>query len=155
MIALRNILVAVAFDDMTESVLLHGRTMARTFGARLHVLHVPHNLFLRPMVNDPRAIETGLLEQLSEHLTQEDRESLHAVTAIRQSSTPAEEIVEYAKSNDVDLIVVGTHGRHGVAHLLMGSVAETVVRTAPCAVMTIRDHQREFVPSRSRALASG
>jgi universal stress protein A len=145
MIALRNVLVAVAFDDITESALLYGRTMAKTFGARLHVLHVPDNLFFRPMANDPHAIEGGLLEQLREHLTDDDRHSLHAVTAIRQSSTPAEEIVEYAKSEDIDLIVIGTHGRRGVAHLLMGSVAETVVRTAPCPVMTIRDHQREFV----------
>ena len=145
MIALRNILVAVAFDDMTESLMLHGRTLARTFGAALHVLHIPDNLFFRPMANDPHAIEGGLLEQLGEHLTQDDRESLRTVTAIRHSSTPAEEIVEYAKSNDVDLIVIGTHGRRGMTHFLMGGVAETVVRTAPCPVMTIRDHQREFV----------
>jgi nucleotide-binding universal stress UspA family protein len=143
MMALRNVLVAIAFDETTASVLEYGRLMARTFGATLHVLHVPENLFLRPMANDPRAIEDGLLEQLGECLTEDDRRSLHAVTAIRQSSTPADEIVDYARSADIDLIVMGTHGRRGMAHLLMGSVAETVVRMAPCPVMTIRDHRHE------------
>jgi len=145
MIALRNVLVAVAFDDITDSVLRHGRTMAKTFGATLHVLHIPENLFFRPMANDPHTIEGGLHEQLAECLTEDDRRTLHAVTAIRHSSTPADEIVQYARSNDIDLIVLGTHGRRGVTHLLTGSVAETVVRTAPCPVMTVRDHQREFV----------
>jgi nucleotide-binding universal stress UspA family protein len=47
-------------------------------------------------------------------------------------------IVEYAADHDVDVIVMGTHGRHGIAHLLMGSVAERVVRIAPCPVLTVR-----------------
>jgi len=52
--------------------------------------------------------------------------------------TPAGSIVEYAAGHDIDLVVMGTHGRGGVSHLLMGSVAERVVRTAPCPVLTVR-----------------
>ena len=58
---------------------------------------------------------------------------------------PAHAITEYAKEAAVDLIVLGTHGRGAVAHLLMGSVAERVVRTAPCPVLTVRHPEHEFV----------
>ena len=61
------------------------------------------------------------------------------------STTPALTIVEYAELNHIDLIVTGTHGRGAVAHLLMGSVAERIVRTAPCPVLTVRHPEREFV----------
>ena len=63
------------------------------------------------------------------------------VTAI----SPAAAIVDYARREQIDLIVMGTHGRGGVAHLLMGSVAERVVRTAPCPVLTVRHPEHEFV----------
>jgi nucleotide-binding universal stress UspA family protein len=54
--------------------------------------------------------------------------------------TPARTIVEHAKASGIDLIVMGTHGRGGVEHLLMGSVAERVVRSAVCPVLTVRDN---------------
>jgi len=54
------------------------------------------------------------------------------------NGTPAWSIVEYAGGHDIDLIIMGTHGRGGMSHLLMGSVAEQVVRTAPCPVLTVR-----------------
>ena len=61
------------------------------------------------------------------------------------SNAPALAIVEYAKGSDINLIVIGTHGRGGMAHLLLGSVAERVVRSAPCPVLTVRHPEREFV----------
>ena len=61
------------------------------------------------------------------------------------SSSPAIAIAEYAEESQADLIVMGTHGRNGVTHLLMGSVAERVVRIAPCPVLTVRHPEREFV----------
>lgn len=145
MIHLKNVLVAVDFDDASNVALTYARSLARNFGARLHVLHVMENLFLRPMANDPRAIEAGITRRLLDTLTDEDRTALHAVPVIRKSDAPAEEIVKYAQAENVDLIVMGTHGRPGVAHLLMGSVAEKVVRTAPCPVLTLRHPEREFV----------
>ena len=59
--------------------------------------------------------------------------------------TAATDIVEYARSESIDLIVMGTHGRGALRHLLMGSVAERVVRWAPCPVLTVRAHERDFV----------
>jgi nucleotide-binding universal stress UspA family protein len=64
---------------------------------------------------------------------------------MRKSDNPADEIVQYARSEDIDLIVMGTHGRMGIAHLLLGSVAEHVVRAAACPVLTMRDPQLERV----------
>ena len=58
---------------------------------------------------------------------------------------PVEEIVDYAKEKNIDLIVMGTHGRGWLAHVLMGSVAEKVVRKAPCPVLTVRLAEHEFV----------
>jgi nucleotide-binding universal stress UspA family protein len=151
MIRLQNVLVAIDFDDTSTAALVYARTLARTFGARLHVLHVMENLFLRPMANDPRDIEAGITRRLLETLTDEDRTALHAVPVVRRSDVPAQEIVDYAKAENIDLIVVGTHGRPGVAHLLLGSVAEKVVRSAPCPVLTLRHPEREFVIADSTA----
>jgi nucleotide-binding universal stress UspA family protein len=145
MIALRKILVAVDFDDVSEAALAYGRALAKTLGAQLHILHVAENLFMRPMASDPRTIEEGIARQLTERLTDDDRRNLHAVAAIRTSNEPADEIVQYAKLNDIDLIVMGTHGRQNVARLVVGSVAEKVVRTATCPVMAVRPGGHQFV----------
>jgi nucleotide-binding universal stress UspA family protein len=155
MIHLKNVLVAVDFDDASTVALRYARSLAKTFGARLHLIHVMENLFLRPMANDPHAIEAGISKRLLDVLTDEDRTVLHAVPVIRKSDAPAEEIVKYAQAEHVDLIVMGTHGRPGVAHLLMGSVAEKVVRSAPCPVLTLRHPEREFVVADEPAAVPG
>jgi nucleotide-binding universal stress UspA family protein len=145
MITLKKVLVAVNFDEASNVALRYARSLARSFGAQLQVIHVMENLFLRPMANDPHAIEVGITRRLLDVLSDEDRTELHAIPVIRKSDSPAEEIVKYAQAEQVDLIVLGTHGRPGFTHLLMGSVAEKVVRTAPCPVLTLRHPEREFV----------
>ena len=75
----------------------------------------------------------------------EDRTLLRSHGVTVTSNAPAFAIVEYAKSHDVDLIVMGTHGRGAMAHLLLGSVAARVVRIAPCPVLTVRHPERELV----------
>jgi len=85
----------------------------------------------------------------------EDRAVLGASAVVIVSNTPAYPIGDYAREANVDLIVMGTHGRGAVAHLLMGSVAERVVRLAPCPVLTVRHPEREFVrPDALVALAN-
>jgi len=64
---------------------------------------------------------------------------------LETSDNPADAIIEYAKSANVDLIVIGTHGRGTMAQLLVGSVAERVVRTAGCPVLTVKHPEHEFV----------
>jgi nucleotide-binding universal stress UspA family protein len=145
MIQLRQILVATDFSEVSCAAIDYGRALARTFGASLRLLHIMENPFLRPTAADPQAIQTATLGHLFEHLTDDDCTALHATAALEMSDDPAEEIVNYAATNGIDLIVLGTHGRGGMAHLLLGSVAEKVVRTAPCPVLTVRHPEREFV----------
>ena len=133
-----RILVPTDFSASSAAALDYARTLAARFGASLHLLHVLENDFLRPMVADPRAADTAALRQLGELLTAEERRR-GAVTVVRRSDAIAEEIVDYARSSGVDLIVIGSHGRTGLAHFLKGSVAERVVRNAPCMVLTSRD----------------
>jgi len=145
MIHLKHILVPTDFGEASEAALTYGRALAASFGADLTLLHVTENLFFRPMVTDPVTLRAGMIKRLRDRLTPADLKVLHARAILEISDDPADEIVTYAKSANIDLIVMGTHGRRGAAHLLMGSVAERVVRTASCPVFTVRHPEREFV----------
>jgi len=154
MIALKKVLVATDFSEPSEAALAYGRELARNFGASLTVLNVVDNILTRAygadgmVLVDPelqREIETAAKQQLDALLFEEDRRTLGATAATVVSNTPAAAIVTYAHEGAFDLIVMGTHGRGAVAHLLMGSVAERVVRTAPCPVLTVRHPEHEFV----------
>jgi nucleotide-binding universal stress UspA family protein len=92
-----------------------------------------------------KELEQTARTRLETLLNDEDRTMLQAKTVLLTSNTPALAIVNYAKEHGTDLILVGTHGRGGVAHLFMGNVAERVVRMAPCPVLTVRHPEREFV----------
>jgi universal stress protein A len=153
MIKITNVLVATDFSDTSEAALKYGREFARTFSARLHVLHVVENTIL--WVGPEAAgfdyarlqgdLEASARERLNGVVTVEDREQLNAVGAVRLGTSPALEIARYAKAESIDVIVMGTHGRGVMGHLLMGSVAEKVVRIAPCPVLTVRRPEHEFV----------
>ena len=86
-------------------------------------------------------------ELLGKILTEQEDKELRAEYVLRASGLggPYVEIVRYAQERTIDLIVMGTHGRGFVAHMLMGSVAEKVVRKAPCPVLTVRHPEHEFV----------
>jgi nucleotide-binding universal stress UspA family protein len=153
MIKITNVLVATDFSPASESALTYGREFARAFGARLHVLHIVDSslMFIGPeavgvdVMRLQADLEAGAQNTLARIVTAEDRSQLNAVTAIRASGSPAHEIAAYAKAEDIDVIVMGTHGRGMMGHLLMGSVAEKVVRTAPCPVLTVHHPEHEFI----------
>jgi nucleotide-binding universal stress UspA family protein len=154
MITLKNVLVATDFGEASETALTYGRDVARTFGATLHVLHVVEDFAARAVSAERYAVDFGDVErdlqdaarrQLDALVAEDDRRELGARAVLRKAATPAQAIVSYAQEAAIDLIVIGTHGRGGLAHVLMGSVAERVVRTAPCPVLTVRHPQHEFV----------
>lgn len=154
MLRIKNILVATDFSECSESALNYGREMARRFGARLHVLHtvefMPPDLagmggYVAAIPQMQAELDQAAREQLELAVTADDRRLLGATTVLSTGETPAMAISDYAKKSDIDLIVIGTHGRRGLSHLVMGSVAEKVVRSAPCPVLTVRHPEREFV----------
>jgi nucleotide-binding universal stress UspA family protein len=154
MIALKRILVATDFEPESQSAVQYGRALARSFGAALHLLHVTEDLLARPMDGYAYAglsaavqeeIECAARKETDDLLTDEDRRELCGVTATISSNDTAEAIVTYARDHAIDLVVLGTHGRGALAHLMMGNVAERVVRTASCPVLTVKHPEHEFV----------
>ena len=154
MILLKNILVATDFSEPSDAAVAYGCELARSFGARLTVFHAAEKFAARSFGSDgsvfidPRRqhdLETVAHTQIDALISRENRVVLKPTTVVVTSNRAASAIVEFARRAGVDLIVMGTHGRGAVAHLLMGSVAEHVVRTAPCPVLTVRHPEREFV----------
>jgi nucleotide-binding universal stress UspA family protein len=155
MIALKNILVATDFGAASDAALRYGRELARRFDATLHVLHVTENVSVSSIGADgfvamaPQQLQDEIEDtarvRLMEALTDSDRSGLVTRPVVITASSPAPVIVDYAERHKIDVIVIGTHGRGALAHFLMGSVAERVVRVAPCPVLTVRDRERDFV----------
>ena len=150
-----RILVPTDFSAPSGAALGYARVLADRFGASLHVLHVFESPLVAAatsaevFVGQSPGIEAELLanaeKRLNECVTPNERTRYAATTDIVMGK-PARTIVDYATRGGMDLIVMGTHGRSGAAHLFMGSVAEQVVRAAPCAVLTVHRPSAEETP---------
>ena len=145
--SLTRILVPTDFGDPADAAFEYAQALARRIGTSVHLLHVFEDPFQAAGISNEiygvlpaEARETMLRDAEARlgyrALSAEDAE-VHATTAI-VTGEPSRAIVDYATVHKFDLIVMGTHGRRGVAHLFVGSVAERVVRTAPCPVLTVR-----------------
>lgn len=153
MLAIKTILVPTDFSETSEVALRYGKSLAQTFGAALHVIHVVQEPFAQPWAVEAYGFSLATLQaewqrdasaRVEGLLSAEERAELNA-TLTTVLGHPFVEILRYAKEQEVDLIVLGTHGRGPLGHLVMGSVAERVVRKAPCPVLTVRHPQHEFV----------
>jgi universal stress protein A len=147
MIQIERILAPTDFSAHAEEALRYACELAERLGAELHVLHVLSEVV--PTGPDPLLMpvmppqfyqddENRALKLLETVLDPSWGKPPSVTTAIRWG-TPAEAVVDYAAEENVDLIVVATHGRTGLSHVLLGSVAERIVREAPCPVLTIRN----------------
>jgi universal stress protein A len=153
MIDLKRILVPTDFSKHSHNALKYAAALADKFSAELYLLHVVQNLgvLIPDMVNVTPPVLPSVEEMTSavrvamERLIKENQLDKFTVHAEAREGTPFYEIIQFAKEKDVDLIVMGTHGRGGLVHMLLGSVAEKVVRKAPCPVLTVRDPEHEFV----------
>jgi universal stress protein A len=153
MLTLKQILVATDFSEPSDAALLYGRELAHRFGARLHVLHVAPDVYVSMfgaenyLITAPaiqQQIDDAARRRLGEIAGATGPGEPETITCVLTAASPAFAIVAYAKENDIDLIVIGTHGRGAVAHLVMGSVAERVVRFAACPVLAVKHPEREF-----------
>jgi nucleotide-binding universal stress UspA family protein len=142
-----RILVPIDFSAHSERALDHAAALAKTFGASVELLHVVEDPFAHggwgsemyiPDITQTRqaAIEDAERQIEATRTAIADRR-VPIVTSVRMGR-PAPTIIEHADAVNANLIVMGTHGRTGVARMLIGSVAEQVVRTAHCPVLTVR-----------------
>ena len=144
-----RILVPTDFSRTSDAALAHARMLAGSTGATVHLLHVVDNAFLATVLGDPRDYESAAYEKLQQRLSGENP---GGIPVVERSEAPADVITRYARTHNIDLIVMGTHGRGRVAHLLLGSVAEKVARTAPFPVLTMRETPRTPGGRRPRIL---
>jgi nucleotide-binding universal stress UspA family protein len=154
MITLKQILVATDFSEPSDAALTYGRELAKTFKATLHLVHVGTPVssvvygaegYAASIPELQEELDEAAIKQMDDLLVDNDPRPLPTKRQLLTSVSPASAIVDYATKERIDLIVTGTHGRGAVAHLLMGSVAERIVRTAPCPVLTVRHPEHEFV----------
>jgi universal stress protein A len=151
MLSIRRILVPTDFSPNATSALTYAVLLAERFEAEIEVLHVWES----PVAYGPGVAEaiihtsegkttlaqfvrTRAGKQLEDLLSDIKRRASVNARARLEAGDPTEGILKIAASGQKDLIVMGTHGRTGLSHLVMGSVAEKVVRRAPCPVLTIR-----------------
>lgn len=152
MIYLRKILHPTDFSDASAHALRYACAFAKHFGSELYLVHVvpesvvavsaPMGAYLPPDYR--QEFEKRSNDELAK-LPQEDWGEGIPVQRKTLAGPEFLEIVRYAKENKIDMIVMGTHGRTGLSHVFMGSVAEKVVRKAPCPVLTAHPDDFEFV----------
>ena len=146
MLSISRILVPTDFSEPSEEALKYAKGLASCLGSSIYVLHVLEDLaahawttevYVSALPGVHEEMERQARERLDQVLTAEEKTRFKAETALRMGSAFVE-VVRYAREQGIDLIVMGTHGRGAIAHMLLGSVAERVVRKAPCPVLTVR-----------------
>jgi nucleotide-binding universal stress UspA family protein len=144
MYIIRNILVSTDFSDFSATAVEYASSLALLYGAKMHLVHVIES---GPVVGVPNVElnTTALANDLESSAQEEMRKfvywKLKNNTNLEQiilHGEPQREIVNYARENEIDLIVIATHGRTGLAHILMGSVAEKIVRLSPIPVLAVK-----------------
>lgn len=146
MINFQKILCPVDYSNCSMSALTYATELALKDSARLYLLYVKDErvsdyggLKFDAEFNHTAETVTGMEQKLRSSIPEEIRCSINVEILIR-AGVPFEEILKVARDNVTDLIVMGTHGRTGITHMVIGSVAEKVIRNAPCPVLCIRNY---------------
>jgi nucleotide-binding universal stress UspA family protein len=151
-IRIQKILLPTDFSTLSAIATKYACELTEKFDAELHLLHaleiyataIPAfemGLALPTYISESKAAAEQSLNGILDPQWSKSRKVVQTVV----EGHPAAEIVRYARTQDIDLIVLATHGRTGLSHIVMGSVAENVVRTAPCPVLTMRPEGHQFV----------
>ena len=149
-IDIKKILCPVDFSDNSDEARLYAEAFAKAHGAELILMHcvetpVYYSTMEFGFPQESMEIHAQACErQLGEMLDKALADQVSARSMLSQGS-PYVRIIEVARAEDVDLIVMGTHGYTGLTHVLLGSVAEKVVRLAPCPVLTVKHPEHDFV----------
>jgi len=153
MIRLAKLLVPTDFSEDSEQAARYAVELAKRFQAEIHCVHIVD--IPADLLSTSAYYMTGPSEQFVEQIREESKKNLEAFaeknlegiqvrTAFLEGS-PFVEIIRYARNQEIDLVVIATHGRTGLKHVLFGSVAEKVVRKAPCPVLVVKREERDFV----------
>lgn len=153
-ITLKRILVPVDFSDNSKKALRYAIPLAAQFKAAITVIYVvepavfPSDFGFGQMSFPD--VEKEMYEKAEQELKQliEDLKSNVPLDAEVKSGIPFVEVTSYADQENINLIVLATHGRTGVEHILFGSTAEKIIRKAPCPVLVVRAEEHEFVDDR-------
>ena len=152
-----NILVPTDFSPGSQEALRYAFDLAVKLGATIHILHVLENPFapgaFMEMYSPPpddyvAGIERQAEETMRGLLTPDQQKQCPTVMTMRRGIPTAEILERLQEAPTIDLVVMATHGRGSVTRLLMGSVTDRIVRSAPCPVLTMREHPRPVRPGR-------
>ena len=145
---LKKILVPVDFSACSRKALQYAVPFARQFGSQLVLLHVVEPFVAVPtpemLPEDNIQVSTAEAEQKLTELGETLGHDVLLTTLVRKGS-PHVEIMDTAKELEIDLVILSTHGRTGLDHVLLGSTAEKVVRRLGCPVLVVREHEHEFI----------
>ena len=149
----QKILVPLDFSEYTDEILNVAVQIAQKFGSTIHFLHVIPNMdYFTPYES---FMSAGNLVNIQREIEREVGKDMEAVakkiqdipvTKAIHTGVAVLEIVDYVRTERIDLVVMGTHGRGGLEHILIGSVAEKVIRKSPCPVLTIRPAGKQLPP---------
>jgi nucleotide-binding universal stress UspA family protein len=151
MISIKSVLVPVDFSKESTLAVKFATSLAQQYGSKLYLLHVlePLHTSFQVEIGNLREFEerrrATIREDLSRIIPAEIKKSLGVEEILKIGSPVYHVIAEKAEELDVELIVIPTHGRTGLSHILLGSVAEKVIRHAPCPVFVIRNPKDKYV----------
>jgi nucleotide-binding universal stress UspA family protein len=150
MIKLKKILFPTDFSGCADQALTHAVYLAEKYQTELHLLHVVTLFENQPAVLKKefeeieemvRKIEDKAELELNNVVSTHDSKDMKIIQSQKRAISTAPAILEYASDNNIELIVMGTHGRRGIGHVLLGSVAEEVLRLSKCPVLTVRESE--------------
>jgi len=157
--AVRRVLAPVDFSDASETAIQHAKEIAFTYGAEIDLLHVVEEPFYPTEYGlGPASFPTQeVLDNVEKQLGDLAREQIgyEHIMIEAQIGQPASKILNYIEENDIDLVVIATHGRSGLDRVLLGSVAERVLRQSPTPVFVVKPDRKSLVPISSEAKATG
>ncbi len=143
---IKKILFPTDFSEGAKNALPYAIDMAKTFGAKLYLMHVIYDIATASGLHVPHTSVDQMYSEIQASAQKElerfglkEREGLTDVEYSIKRGVPYEEILKFAKENNINLIVIGTHGRKGIDRVLFGSTAERVVRNSSCPVLTVRE----------------
>ncbi len=154
---IKKVLAPIDFSDYSKGALKYAANFVKAFNAELYLIYVVEPVIYPPDFSMGQiampSVDIEMDKRAKEELDILAKKEIPAeikATTIVKTGKPFIEIIETAKEEDVDLIIIATHGHTGIEHILFGSTAEKVVRKAPCPVLTLRAPVKGFIFNEAR-----